>query len=112
MQEISVQNPTDLNDRIPNGLWIVISRKFKNDVWDLWNLIDISNQVFAREKYYAIRKNAEDDVPKDYFFHWALITNSFWGKRKIIKTKFPTWKLRFIVTIKSIFLQDVMSSLM
>ena len=77
MQEISVQNPTDLNDRIPNGLWIVISRKFKNDVWDLWNLIDISNQVFAREKYYAIRKNAEDDVPKDYFFTGhSLLTHS------------------------------------
>ena len=55
-------------DRIPNELRIIISRKFKNDIWDLQNLTDIFKQeLFARERYYAIGKNAENDVPKDPF---------------------------------------------
>ena len=81
--ETSVQNLTDLNvelnsyrtllisiifDRTPNELRITISRKLKNDVWDSRNLIGIFKQkLFARERCYAIGKNAENDVPKDPF---------------------------------------------
>ena len=64
--ETSVQNLTDLNmemnsygtlliriifDRIPNELQIIISRKFKNNVWDLRNLTEIVKQErLARER--------------------------------------------------------------
>ena len=64
--EPSVRNLTDLKlnvemnhygtlliciifDRIPNELRIIISRKFKNDVWDLRNLIDI----FKQERFFS-----------------------------------------------------------
>ena len=72
--EPSVRNLTDLKlnvemnhygtlliciifDRIPNELRIIISRKFKNDVWDLRNLIDIFKQErFFHERCYTIAK--------------------------------------------------------
>ena len=63
-------------DSIPNELRIIISRKFKNEVWDLRNLMDIFQQeLFIRERYYAIGKNAENDFPKGPFFtgHSLLI---------------------------------------
>ena len=91
--ETSVRNLTDLNveinscgtllisiifGRIPNELRIIISRKFKNDVWDLRNLTDIFKQeLFARERCYAIGKNAENDFSKDPFFTGhSLLTHS------------------------------------
>ena len=82
--ETSVRNLTDLNvernsygtllisiifDRIPNELRIIISRNFKNDVWDLRNLIDIFKlELFSRKR-------------------WTLIAKSFAGKRKITAQK-------------------------
>ena len=55
--------------RIPNQLRIIISQKFKKYVWDLRNLTDIFKQkLFARERCYAIQKNAENHVPKDSLF--------------------------------------------
>ena len=102
--ETSVQNLTDLNmemnsygtlliriifDRIPNELQIIISRKFKNDVWDLRNLTEIVKQErLARERHYVIGKEM-------LCYHWTLIAHSFTRKGKIIKTKFSTWKLRY-----------------
>ena len=44
------------------------SQKFKNDVQDLRNLIDIfKKELFACERCYAIGKDANNDVPKDPF---------------------------------------------
>ena len=110
--ERSVRNLTDLNvemnfygtllisiifDRIPNELRIIISRKFKNDVWDLRNLIYIFKQeLFARERCYAIGKDAENNVPKDPFFTGHLLLIHTQEKEKIIKTKFSTWKLHLL----------------
>ena len=91
--ETSVRNLTDLDvemnsygtllisiifDRIPNELQIIISRKFKNDVWDLQTLIDIFKQeLFARERCYAIGKDSDNDPPKDPFFTGhSLLTHS------------------------------------
>ena len=68
--EPSVRNLTDLKlnvemnhygtlliciifDRIPNELRIIISRKFKNDVWDLRNL---KQERFFHERCYTIAK--------------------------------------------------------
>ena len=110
--ETSVQNLTDLNmemnsygtlliriifDRIPNELQIIISRKFKNDVWDLRNLIEIVKQErLARKRYYVIGKRM-------LCYHWTLTAHSFTRKGKIIKTKFSTWKLRYCDDKKHIF---------
>ena len=91
--ETSVRNLTDLNvemnsygtllisiifDRIPNELQIIISRKFKNHVWDLQTLIDIFKQeLFAGERCYAIQKDSDNDPPKDPFFTGhSLLTHS------------------------------------
>ena len=89
--ETSVRNLTDLNvernsygtllisiifDRIPNELRIIISRNFKNDVWDLRNLIDIFKlELFSRKRCFH------------WIFHWTLIAKSFAGKRKITAQK-------------------------
>ena len=43
-----------------NGFRIIISWKFKNNVWDLRNLIDILKEVTG--------KDADKDVSKDLFF--------------------------------------------
>ena len=92
--ENSVRNLTDLNvemhsygtflisiifDRIPNEVKIIISRTFKNNVWDLRNLLDIFKQELfvARERCYAIGKDADNVIPKDLCFTGhSLLTHS------------------------------------
>ena len=56
-------------DRIPTELKLLISRKFKNNVFDLDILIDISEEeLFARERVQAIdcNENSSSDET-DYF---------------------------------------------
>ena len=68
--ETSVRNLTELNvdinsygtllislilERIPSELKVIISRRFKDDVWDLLSLIEIfKEELFARERIEAI----------------------------------------------------------
>ena len=58
-----------ISDRIPTELKLLISRKFKNDVFDLEILIEIfKEELFARERVQAIddnKNNSSDET--DYF---------------------------------------------
>ena len=88
--ETSVRNPTDLSVEmnsygtfltstifytVTNELRIIISRKFKNNVCGLRNLIAVFEQeLFARERCYAIRKDAGNDV--QFFPGHSLLTHS------------------------------------
>ena len=86
--ETSVRNLTNLNVEmnsygtfltstifytVTNELRIIISRKFKNDVCGLRNLIAVFKQeLFVRERCYAIGKDAGNDVP--FFTGHSLLT--------------------------------------
>ena len=61
--------------RITNELRIIISRKFKSDVCGLRKVIDIFKQgLFARERFYAIGKDADNDVT--FLNEHSLLTQS------------------------------------
>ena len=65
-------------DRIPTELKLVISRKFKNNFFDLDIVIEIFKEVpFARERFQAIddHKNSSSDET-DYFTRHNLLNNS------------------------------------
>ena len=88
--ETSVRNLTHLNVEmksygtfltstifytVTNELRIIISQKFKNNVCGLRNLIAVFEQeLFARERCYAIGKDAGNDVP--FFTGHLLLTHS------------------------------------
>ena len=91
--ETSVRNLTDLGvvitfygtllisiilDRVPIELKLLISRKFKNNVFDLDILTEIfKEELFARERVKAIdgNKNSSSDEA-DYFTEYNLLNNS------------------------------------
>ena len=74
-------------DRIPTELKLLISRKFKNNVFDLDILTEIFNEeLFARERVQAIdgNKNSSSDET-DYFTGHNLLNNSRKADKKYEK---------------------------
>ena len=74
-------------DRIPSELKLLISRKFKNNVFDLNILIEIfKEELFARERVQAIdgNKNSSSDET-DYFTGHNLLNNSRKSDKKYEK---------------------------
>ena len=124
--ETSVRNLTDLDivvktygtlliniifDRIPAELKIIISREFKNDVWDLRKIIEIfKNELFALERISAISDNEKTEAGNLQDIRFSLIHLPLKPFR--IKSAWIIKNLVFFVLIKSIFLVSVKRFLM
>ena len=73
-----------------NPKWTIISQEFKNDVWDLRNLIDIFNQeLVAGERYCGIEKDADNNVPKDPFFTGQSFLTHSQEKKSFKRNSWP-----------------------
>ena len=72
-------------ERIPQELKVIISRSFKNNVWNLENLLDVFKQeLMVRETCFAVSSSGNQDNEEDRFFTSKTIqTNSC--KRKCEK---------------------------
>ena len=76
--------------RIPSQMKFLMSRKFKNNVFDLDKLIEIfKEQLFARERVQATEgnKNSNSDET-DYFTGHNLLSNSRKSDKKYEKELF------------------------
>ena len=76
--------------RIPSQMKFLMSRKFKNNVFDLDKLIEIfKEQLFARERVQATEgnKNSNSDET-DYFTGHNLLSNSRKSDKKYEKKLF------------------------
>ena len=99
--ETSVRNLTELNvninsygtllislilERIPSELKVIISRRFKDDVWDLLSLIGIfKEELFARERIEAI-DNTENSFEGENLFTVQTLTNHSYKNTRLNKS--------------------------
>ena len=88
--ETGIRNLTELNvdinsygtllitlilERIPSELKVIISRRFKDDVWDLFNLSEIfKEELFARERTEA-NDNTENSFEGENLFTAQTLAN-------------------------------------
>ena len=99
--ETSVRNLTELNvdinsygtllislilERIPSELKVIISRRFKDDVWDLLSLIEIfKEELFARERIEAI-DNTENSFEGENLFTAQTLANHSYRNTRLNKS--------------------------
>ena len=99
--ETSVRNLTELNvdinsygtllislilERIPSELKVIISRRFKDDVWDLLSLIEIfKEELFARERIEAI-DNTENSFEGENLFTAQTLANHSYKNTRLNKS--------------------------
>ena len=56
-------------ERIPQELKVIISRSFKNNVWNLENLLDVFKQeLMVHETCFAVSSSGNQDKEEDRFF--------------------------------------------
>ena len=95
-------------ERIPSELKVIISRRFKDDVWDfLLSLIEIfKEELFARERIEAI-DNTENSFEGENLFTAQTLTNHSY-KNTLLTSLTEKNKFAFIVKVRTIFLQGVL----
>ena len=70
-------------ERIPQELKVIISRSFKNNVWNLENLLDVFKQeLMVRETCFAVSNSGNQDKDEDRFFYIKNISNKFLQKKR------------------------------
>ena len=100
--ETSVRNLTELNveissygtllislilERIPSELKVIISRRFKDDVWDLLSLIEIfKEELFAMERIEAI-DNTENGFEGENLFTAQTLANHSYENNRLDKSE-------------------------
>ena len=56
--------------RIPQELKVITSRSFKNNVWNLGNLLEVFKQeLMVRETCFAVSSSGNQDKEEDRFLH-------------------------------------------
>ena len=121
-QETIVRSLTELNvdinsygtllislilERIPSELKIIISRRFKDDVWDLLSLIEIfKEELFARGRIEAI-DNTENCFEGENLFTAQTLANTL-IKTLVLTSLTEKNKFAFIVKARTTFLQGVL----
>ena len=94
-------------ERIPSELKIIISRRFKDDVWDLLSLIEIfKEELFARGRIEAI-DNTENCFEGENLFTAQTLANTL-IKTLVLTSLTEKNKFAFIVKARTTFLQGVL----
>ena len=70
-------------ERIPQELKVIISRSFKNNVWNLENLLEVFKQeLMVRETCFAVSSSGNRDREEDRFFTSKTFQINSYRRRK------------------------------
>ena len=78
-------------ERIPQELKLIISRSFKNNVWNLENLLEVFKQeLMVREACFAVSSSGNQDKEEDRFFTSKTFQTTSYNRKykKIITCAF------------------------
>ena len=78
-------------ERIPQELKVIISRSFKNNVWNLENLLEVFKpELMVRETCFAVSSSGNQDKEEDRFFTSKTFQTTSYNRKykKIITCAF------------------------